>query len=263
MYEYMVEIVGILNLTPDSFSDGNKYNQHDLAIDRAKELFADGAAIVDVGAESTRPKATPIDAAEEWKRLDGILPELIKACPEGRFSLDTRHAETAEKALSIDERIIINDVSGMKDDMLEVVAKHGGVCVIGHIPRGKTLETVHEGEMLEDISIVCADLLVRADIVENKGIPKDNIILDPLIGFGKSKELNWELLEFAKRVPEYAVMIGYSKKRFLGGLGWKWQTNVDAGKIVAEAAKNLERPTYLRVHDVKEHVEFIDLGQDG
>lgn len=261
MYEYMVEIVGILNLTPDSFSDGSKYNERDLAIDRAKELFADGAAIVDVGAESTRPGATPLKPDEEWERLGVILPELIKACPDGRFSLDTRHAETAEKALSIDEQIIINDVSGMKDEMLDVVASYGGVCVIGHIPKGKTLENVHEGELLEDIEVVRDDLLARAEIVESKGIPKNNIILDPLIGFGKTKELNWELLEFAKQVPEYAVMIGYSKKRFLGGLRMKWQTNVAAGKIAALVAQNLSQPTYLRVHDVKEHVEFIDLKQ--
>ncbi len=261
MYEYMIEIVGILNLTPDSFSDGGQYNEHDLAIDRAKQLFAEGAAFVDVGAESTRPGAEPITAGEEWKRLGGILPDLVKACPDGRFSLDTRHAETAEKALSLDERIIINDVSGMQDDMLKVVAKHSGVCVIGHIPKGKTLETVHEGDLLDDIAVVRDDLLARAGVVEGMGIPKRNILLDPLIGFGKTDRLNWELLGFAELVPKYAVMLGYSKKRFLGKDRKGEEANLEAGRIAAKVAAGLEQPTYLRVHDVKGHAELTELKQ--
>jgi dihydropteroate synthase len=242
----MVKIVGILNITPDSFSDGGKFNAPEKALSRADELFAQGADLIDVGAESTRPNATPVSPDEEWARLAAILPPLM-AKYNGRLSLDTYHPETAAKALDLGE-IIINDVSGMSEAMMKLVADQGVTCIVGHIAAGKSLSNVHEGEMLDDIQVVIDDLLAKASQLESMGLSREKIILDPCIGFGKTQKLNELLLEFAKYVPDYAVMIGYSRKRFLGDNRMDVAVNLEAAaKAVAAGAK------YLRVHDVAEH----------
>ena len=119
----MTQLVGILNITPDSFSDGGQFFAPAAAIKQAKKLFNDGAALVDIGAESTRPGASAVSPQEEWKRLETVLPELVRLFP-GKISLDTHHSETAEKALQLGD-VIINDVTGMNNPgMVDVVARH-------------------------------------------------------------------------------------------------------------------------------------------
>ncbi|MEK7594098.1 MAG: dihydropteroate synthase [Patescibacteria group bacterium] len=247
----MVKIVGILNVTPDSFSDGGLYSAPEVAVQRTEELFRDGADLVDIGAESTRPEATPITWQEEWGRLSPILPKLIPVYGE-RLSLDTYHPETAEAALNIGP-IIINDVSGMSEAMMDIVAKYQARCVIGHIPEGTDTKTAHEGDLIDDVEVVVRDLMVKVDKIQAKGLAKEKIYLDPCIGFGKTQALNEKLLEFAKEVPDFPVMIGYSKKRFLGTDDERKdkKKNQDAGQTATDAGA-----AYLRVHDVEWYSEL-------
>lgn len=247
----MVQLVGILNITPDSFSDGDLFLDPEKAVRHAEKLFDEGAGLVDIGAESTRPGAKPIKAAEEWQRLKLVL-EWFSSLYPGRLSLDTYHPETAEKALSMRE-FIINDITGMNNPaMVEVVVEHQARCIIGHL-RGTDIQAAHEGEPLDDIQVVIDDLLEKADLLQAKGIKHNQIILDPGIGFGKTQKLNEQLIEFAKHVPEYDVMIGYSRKRFLGDKRMELETNLAAGRkaIAAGAA-------YLRVHDVAGHKQLLE-----
>ncbi len=246
----MVRLVGILNITPDSFSDGGEFVRPEAALQQATKLFADGAALVDIGAESTRPGATPLSPDEEWQRLGPVLVPLMAKYP-GKLSLDTYHPETAEKALARGE-IIINDVTGMNNPaMVEVVAKHKTGCIISHLP-GADPQAAHQGELVDDVQVIVGDLLAKAELLQKRGLPKNRIILDPGIGFGKTPELNEKLLKFARYVPDYPVMIGYSRKRFLGDKRMELETNLKAGKIAIAAGA-----AYLRVHDIAGHRQLI------
>jgi dihydropteroate synthase len=242
----MTQLVGILNITPDSFSDGGLFTDTQSAVGQARQLFSDGAAIVDIGAESTRPGAKALSAEEEWQRLEPVLAELIKLFP-GKLSVDTYHADTAEKVLNLDD-VIINDVTGLNDPiMVEIIAAHSARCVIGHLP-GYDIQTAHRDVLISDAGQVKKDLLASAALLGAKGLPKSKIILDPGIGFGKTPELNRELLKFASQVPDYPVMVGYSRKRFLGDARLKLEANLEAGRAAVKAGA-----AYLRVHDVAGH----------
>lgn len=243
-------MVGILNITPDSFSDGGKFVRPEAALRQAAKLFADGAALVDIGAESTRPGAIPLTPAEEWRRLEPVLGRLMAEYP-GRLSLDTYHPETVEKALAKGE-VIINDVSGMNNPaMAAVVAKRRAGCIISHLP-GADPQAAHQGKLIDDVQVVVDDLLAKVELLQKRGLPKDRIILDPGIGFGKTQALNEKLLEFARYMPDYPVMIGYSRKRFLGHKRMELATNLAAGRQATAAGA-----TYLRVHDVAGHQQLI------
>jgi dihydropteroate synthase len=246
----MVQLVGVLNITPDSFSDGGQFVETDAALKQAARLFADGAALVDVGAESTRPGATPLSPEEEWQRLKPVLSQLLQRYP-GKISVDTYHPETAEKALGLGD-VIINDITGMNNPaMVDVVAKHQARCIISHLP-GVDPQAAHRGELVDDIQTVASDLLVKAELLQKRDLEKDKIILDPGIGFGKTPELNQKLLEFAKYMPDYPVMIGYSRKRFLGDKRMELETNLAAGRVAIAAGA-----AYLRVHDVAGHQQLL------
>lgn len=245
-YEDMVKLVGILNVTPDSFSDGGQFFDSESALARADELFREGADIVDVGAESTRPGAAPLTPDEEWARLEKIAQRLIKEYP-GKISVDTYHPSTAAGVLKLGD-VIINDITGLQDpEMVELITTNKVRCVVGHLPAA-TSQAAHDGPLVNDMRRVTADLLNKAAELEKKGLPRSNIILDPGIGFGKTPELNRELLEFAREVPGYRVMIGYSRKRFLGDKRMELEPNLEAGRTAVKAGA-----AYLRVHDVAGH----------
>ncbi len=247
----MVKLVGILNVTPDSFSDGGQYNSPELAISHAGQLFDEGADLVDVGAESTRPNARPLSPEEEWQRLEPILPVLLSKYP-GKISLDTRHPEVVKKAFGIGSAII-NDVTGMNNPaMVEAVTDLKAPVVISHLP-GIDIQTAHREMPVDNIERVKRDLLDRASVLRQKGLAKENIILDPGIGFGKTMELNRQLLGFARLVPDYPVMVGYSRKRFLGENRMQIGPNLEAARITIAAGTE-----YLRVHDVKAHSELLE-----
>ena len=248
----MTKLVGILNITPDSFSDGGDFLDASSAIKQAEKLFADGASLVDVGAESTRPSATKLTSDEEWARLEDILPVLLEKFP-GRISLDTYHPETVHRAWEHGE-VIINDVTGMNNPAMRAVAvRLNARVIISHLP-GLDVQTAHESsEPVGDIEIVKQDLIEKANMLIAAGLPKENIILDPGIGFGKTMKLNKKLLEFAGYVPDFPVMIGYSRKRFLGENRMDLEPNLEAGKIAIQHGA-----AYLRVHDVAGHSVLLD-----
>lgn len=246
----MVKLVGILNVTPDSFSDGGQFFEPSAAVAHANKLFAEGASIVDIGAESTRPGATPLSAEEEWQRLEHILHILVPAYP-GNISLDSYHPETVERACAIGP-IIVNDVSGMNNpEMIRIVSKCNMPVVISHSP-SSDIQAAHRNEPIDNILTVKEVLLEKAHHLMASGIDKKSIILDPGIGFGKTMSLNHELLKFAELVADFDVMIGHSRKRFLGENRIDLQVNVDAGVIAVEHGA-----AYLRVHDVAGHARTL------
>ncbi|HSX33274.1 MAG TPA: dihydropteroate synthase [Candidatus Saccharimonadales bacterium] len=247
----MTELVGILNVTPDSFSDGGEFLDPAAAVAQADELFRSGAALVDVGAESTRPNALPLSDNEEWARLEPVLSVLIPRYP-GQISLDSFHPATIDRAFGIGE-VIVNDVTGMHDPlMVETVLKHQARCIISHLAPGMDIQTAHKLEPTASVEQVKFELLDRARLLERRGLDPAKIILDPGIGFGKRRELNPQLLRFAELVPDRTVMIGYSRKRFLGEHRLELAPNLAAGRIaIASGAR------YLRVHDVAGHMQLL------
>lgn len=247
----MTRLAGILNITPDSFSDGGTFDSPAAALARAAQLFADGASLVDVGAESTRPGAVPLTPAQEWQRLKPVLGELLARYP-GAISLDTYHPETAERALALGD-VIINDVTGINNPgMVEVIARHRARCIVSHMPGTAHPQEAHSQTLLNDIERVRTDLLAKLALLGDRGVPAANIILDPGIGFGKTPGLNRALLEFARYVPGHSVMIGYSRKRFLGDGRMELEANLAAGRIAMAAGA-----AYLRVHDVAGHNKLL------
>lgn len=244
------KLVGILNVTPDSFSDGGQFNTPTEAIAKAKQLIAEGAYLIDVGAESTRPNATVLTPAEEWQRLEPILKVLIPTFP-GKISLDSYHPETFKKAFKIGP-VIINDVTGLNNPaMVKVAQEFKPRVIISHLP-GRDIQAAHQLMPVNDVEQVRRDLVAKAQMLIHKGLPKSRIILDPGIGFGKTPETNQALLKFANLVPDYAVMIGHSRKRFLGEHRMELAPNLAAAKIaIASGAQ------YLRVHDVAGHKQLL------
>ena len=246
------ELVGILNVTPDSFSDGGMFYDPDHAVKHAAEMFNQGASIIDVGAESTNPWSSPLEPDEEWARFAPVLRVLVKNYP-GQISVDTYHAETAKKALEAGITII-NDVTMFRNPaMVKLAGKHKPVCIVSHLsPKSKTISDAHKNPPTTTIEEVKSELLAKRDELLITGVPAENIILDPGIGFGKTMELNKQLLTFAKEVPGIDVMIGYSRKRFLGKHRMGLEPNLEAGKIAITSGAR-----YLRVHDVAGHVQLL------
>lgn len=246
-----VQLVGILNITSDSFSDGGLYTDPKSALDHATKLFNDGAGLVDVGTESTRPGATRLTDDEEWARLEPIISTLVRRYP-GKISVDTFHPKTIIRILESAGQIIVNDVTGFDNTaMIKLVADNNLRCIVSHLPQafGQDIQAAHQSDaLINSIQIVKKELLARVDQMLSAGVRPENIILDPGIGFGKTPELNMQILEFAKYVPGYDVMIGYSKKRFLGENRMDLNVNLEAGATAIKAGAK-----YLRVHDVAGH----------
>ncbi|HSX07364.1 MAG TPA: dihydropteroate synthase [Candidatus Saccharimonadales bacterium] len=250
-----VQLVGILNITPDSFSDGGEYVQPGTAVAHARQLFADGATIVDVGAESTNPRSRALTPAQEWQRLEPVLAELLPAFTD-KISLDSYHPETVERAVKkFGPHFIVNDVTGMNNPaMREVVAEYHLKCIASHLPArfGTDIAAAHHAATLDDEQIVLRELLERRAQLMALGVPQTDIILDPGIGFGKTPELNRKLLGFAKLVPDSQVMIGYSRKRFLGEERFQTAPNLAAADVAIQNGA-----AYLRVHDVAAHAAHL------
>ncbi len=246
-----VILVGILNVTPDSFSDGGQYVETDKALAQADKLMKQGASLLDIGAQATNPYVEPISPEEEIHRLEPILPALINKYP-GQLSVDTYHPETAEYALGLG-RVIINDVTTFRDPALvEVVARHQTRVIINHMPlAAKTIKQAHTDESIriDSIYAVRDELLQQINVLLNAGLIAKNIIADPGIGFGKTMKTNYDLLHFAELLSDVPVQIGHSRKRFIeeamGATDKKdIATNQRAARIAVRAGAR-----YLRVHD--------------
>ncbi len=258
-----VKLFGILNITPDSFSDGGEFLDPEKAVAHAEKMFAEGADFVDIGGQSTRPGAAEISWEEEWKRVEPVLKRLFVSAKtfspvRNRISLDTFRWQTAKKFLTFGGKIL-NDVSGFQDPRMRDLAPKFDMIVINHFP-GRTIAEVHKQKAcpclsgISSINQVRDDLLSRKDEFLQAGVDPQNIILDPGIGFGKTLELNWELLRFASLVPHEKVMIGHSRKRFLGEHRFAIEPNLEAARIaIASGAQ------FLRVHDIAPHRAMINL----
>ncbi len=241
-------IMGILNVTPDSFSDGGRFNAPDRALAQAKKLVADGADIVDVGAESTRPGHVPISAEEEWTRLESLLEPLL-ASVDAPLSIDTYKAATARRATDLGV-IVVNDVWGLQHDsaMADTVAEAGAGLIV-----------MHNRESVDPAIDIVADLRRffdhSLDLARRAGIPAEHIILDPGIGFGKTKEQNLAALAATTQLQDYRlpILIGISRKSIFGAL---LGASVE-GRLIGTIAANLVTAMYgakvFRVHDPAEH----------
>ena len=247
-------VMGILNLTPDSFADGGRHNSFDAGVARGLEMIAEGVDIIDIGGESTRPGADRISAEEEQSRVLPVIAELAKS--GAKISIDTMRAETAEKAIQAGASII-NDVSGGLSDpaMFATVKKLGVPYILMHW-RGQSKEMNTRAIYTDVVTEVISEMNAQIDAAIDAGINKSQIIIDPGLGFAKEAEHNWEILKNLKAFTAmgYPVLIGASRKRFLGG------DNPDEREdATIELTKTLvpQGIWAVRVHSVKPHVDVI------
>jgi len=244
-------VMGIVNVTPDSFSDGGLYFDCQSAVAHALRLVEEGADLLDIGAESTRPGAIPIGETEELHRLIPVITEIAKAVPVP-ISVDTSKASVAKAAIDAGA-VIVNDVTALRGDpaMTDLVAKTEAGLVLMHM-RG-TSQTMHEPQAYDDVvEDVAGFLLERALYARERGVGQYQIILDPGIGFGKVLGENLDLLARLHRFTKlgYPVLVGPSRKSFLGQLTGRpvqdrvWGTAAVVAMAVDQGAQ------ILRVHDV-------------
>jgi len=249
--------MGVVNVTPDSFSDGGVNFDPDDAVATARRMVEEGAAIVDVGGESTRPGSGGVSAEEELRRVVPVL-ERLDGLP---LSIDTSKAEVARRALALGAELV-NDVTALRGDprMAEVVAESGAYLCLMHMqgdPRTMQADPRYD-DVVDDVKAFLAEHLAAAVAA---GIPEERICLDPGIGFGKTVEHNFELV---RRLPDLTalgrpVVVGFSRKSSLGRLlGDPTATTGSVAASVGAAVAAYERgATLLRVHDVREHVEAL------
>ena len=252
------KIVGILNLTKDSFSDGGQFYDYTSAIAHLNDLISDGADIIDIGSESTKPNAKPVSDKEQ---LEKLLP-VVKYAKEKNItvSIDTRSAKVAEECLKLGADII-NDVSGFDYDILmpEIIAKYDAKVVIQH-SKGtpETMQVNPEYSKLTDE--IFLSLKSKVNLAISKGINSNNIIIDPGIGFGKTREHNCEII---KRIEEFyslncPVMVGVSRKSLLD-----MQDEDNSTKDIYTLAINAllidKKVDFIRVHNVKLHKKLMDM----
>jgi dihydropteroate synthase len=244
--------MGVLNVTPDSFSDGGRYSDPELALERAAAMVAEGAGILDVGGESTRPGAAPVDPREEIGRVVPVV-RLLSARLGVPISIDTRRAEVARAALDAGADVV-NDVSSLTDPaMARVVADAGAGLVLMHM-RG-TPATMQDDPVYADVAAeVAAELGDRLATATAAGIPAERIVVDPGIGFGKTYAHNLELiarLDVLTRLGR-PILVGPSRKAFLGALlGGAPATGRAVATAAACTVALLKGARIFRVHDVR------------
>src|SRR6516164_4455933 len=252
--------MGVLNVTPDSFSDGGKYSDPDRAFARALELEEQGADIIDVGAESTRPGSERISVAEEVRRLIPVLKRL-KGRLSVPFSVDTYKAEVAERALDLGVEII-NDPSGLtiEPHMARVVSNHNAGLVLNHM-RGRPATWARLGPMPDPMGTIIRDLEAAVSRTRHVGIDRARLVIDPGIGFGKRKEQNSLILGKLGQLAalDQPVMVGPSRKRFLAHESTEETRFATAAAV---AACVLGGAHIVRVHDVVEMRAAADVADD-
>lgn len=252
--------MGILNVTPDSFSDGGKHNDAERAVEVALEMQADGADIIDIGGESTRPYSDPVGAQQE---LDRVMPVLERLAGQLTIpiSIDTRKSEVAAAAVDAGAEII-NDVSGLEGDpeMPHVALRcNVGLCIM-HM-RG-TPQTMQDDPAYDDVVGEIRDYLVqRREFCLNLGIEHDRICLDPGIGFGKTHEHNLQLLRATRQFAEIGspLLVGHSRKGFIGKVLEAKNADRTAATLGVSMALAAAGANVLRVHDIKPTVDALRL----
>jgi dihydropteroate synthase len=248
-------VMGILNITPDSFSDGGRFENIDAAVAHAKRMVADGCDIVDVGGESTRPGATPLSARDELARVEPVLATLDGTL-DAPVSIDTYKAETAARAIDLGA-ILVNDVWGLQKDpaIAGVIAEREAAVVIMH----NRLEKDAALDILADIRRFFDRAL---ELAARAGIPAERIILDPGIGFAKTSQQNRDVVARVGELADYGrpIMIGVSRKAFLGGMSDGSEASL-IGTIAVNLAAAANGVAIFRVHDVAEHVTALRVFQ--
>ncbi|TWU37192.1 dihydropteroate synthase [Novipirellula artificiosorum] len=252
--------MGILNVTPDSFSDGGRHVAIHDAVETALQMQADGADIIDIGGESTRPYSEPVSADEERSR---VIPVIDQLCGKLTIpiSIDTSKGDVARAAIAAGAEIV-NDVTGLEGDstMPSVVVDHGvGVCVM-HMQGSP--QTMQDDPLYEDVvSEIESYLVARRQFCEACGIPRNRICLDPGIGFGKTHEHNLRLLRATRRFVALGspLLIGHSRKGFIGKVLGDQRADRMAGTLGVSLAAAAAGANILRVHDVKPSVEALKL----
>lgn len=267
----MTQLMAIINTTPNSIDAQHRDIQDPL--ERARQAFTAGAHWVDIGGQATNPWANEGSAAEEWESVEPVLTNLLDEFP-GRISLDTFRPEVAEQALALG-RVILNDVTGFANPlMVGLAVRHQTLCIVSHLPlaaNGSVAWAHAHPDMSSEIDVLDESLQRRRSMIES-GVDPHNIVLDPGIGFGKTKELNYRLLKFGQLVtdkkllekldrksldePPIKVMIGHSQKRmiadYFGGDKVDTVANMRAALIAIHAGAS-----YLRIHDVTAHLELV------
>lgn len=248
-------LMGIVNVTPDSFSDGGDFFARDAALAHALRLLNEGADMLDLGGESTRPNATPVTAEDEQARILPVLAAILRARPETILSVDTYHSATAEAALDLGAEVV-NDVSGLlwDPDMARVIARGRPGVILMHT-RGKPQEWKDLPPLAqhEILPLVRRGLEQSVALAAEAGIPSDSIVLDPGFGFGKLGKENYVLLGRLAELRELGcpILAGISRKRFLTA---SIEEPTDADRLSASTASNvasiLAGAHILRVHDV-------------
>ncbi len=252
-------IMGILNVTPDSFSDGGRYVEVEKAVEKAEKMWREGASIIDLGAMTSRPNAKIISPEEELERLLPALNAIVKSIPNAAISIDTLHSKTADIALENGAKII-NDISGgdFDKEMLTVVAKHRATFIAMHM-RG-TPETMQSLTDYEDVvREVFQDLRAKIERAKNAGI--ESIIADVGFGFAKTTEQNFELLKHFSEFKKLGVPVlaGVSRKSMITKTLNIKTTEALNGTTILNTIALLNGASILRVHDVKEALECVTL----
>jgi dihydropteroate synthase len=247
-------VMGILNVTPDSFADGGRHNDFEAAVHHGHEMLAEGVDIIDIGGESTKPGVERVSEEEELARVIPVIKELAKTGV--RISIDTMRASTARAAISAGAQII-NDVSGgLADSEMLPTAAQLGVPYIAMHWRGHSKDMNSRAVYGDVVKDVIAELQERVNAALDDGITKGNLILDPGIGFAKEAHHNWEIIDSIDQFVAlgYPVLVGGSRKRFLGG------DNPDEREAATiELTKRLSTSGIwgVRVHSVKAHKDVL------
>jgi dihydropteroate synthase len=247
-------VMGILNVTPDSFYDGGRYTQAEVAVQRALQMVQDGADIVDIGGESTRPGSQPVPEEEELRRVLPVI-QAVRERADVPISIDTTKSCVAVRALQAGA-CMVNDISGLGFDphMAEVVARHGALCCIMHIQG--TPQTMQQNPQYEDVvRDISRYFEERLALAERTGIPRENIWLDPGIGFGKTVQHNLEILRRLREFTAFGlpILIGTSRKSFIGKiLGDLPPEERLEGTAATVAIAIMNGANAVRVHDVRE-----------
>jgi dihydropteroate synthase len=253
-------VMGVLNVTPDSFSDGGQFFNTDRAVEHGLQMAAEGAAIIDVGGESTRPGAAPVSPERQIERVVPVIDRLAEKV-DVPISVDTYNFEVAKAALNAGAAII-NDITALSDPRLaDLAAKQQIPVVLMHMqgtPRTMQVEPKYD----DVVSEVRRFLLSRAKRAEQAGIPKDRIFIDPGIGFGKTLEHNLLLLRNIDRfvVTDYRVLVGTSRKSFIGQITGKEKPEDRIfGTAATVALCAVAGVSIVRVHDVAEMADVVKL----
>ena len=252
-------LMGILNVTPDSFSDGGKYLTEDLAVNHALEMINDGADIIDIGGESSRPGSEPISVDEEISRVIPVIQKILDTKPEAIISVDTYKSKVAEMALQSGAKII-NDISGFTFDpeIADICAHYNAIVVLMHIkgtPKTMQLNPVYD----EVVTEIYDFLNSQVTFAKSKGIK--NIIIDPGIGFGKSVKDNFTIIKRLKDFKSIGcpILIGVSRKSFIGKTLNLEVEQRDLPTAVMEAVSIFNSARIIRTHNVKNGKQIIKL----